>query len=73
MEPASQASTDAPAQRIIVGLGASAGGIEALQHFFRALPDDPGTAFVVIMHLAPDQSSELAEAYSKRRRCRYVR
>lgn len=46
---------------LVVGLGASAGGIEALQSFFKALPEDPGSAFVVIMHLAPDHESELAE------------
>ena len=61
MESIAQASADAPARPVVVGLGASAGGIEALQRFFRTLPDDPGMAFVVVMHLAPDQSSELAE------------
>ena len=45
---------------VVVGIGASAGGIEALQRFFEALPEEPGMAFVVVTHRPPDQSSELA-------------
>ncbi len=45
----------------VVGLGASAGGIEALKHFFSGLSEEPDIAFVVVMHLVPDQSSKLAE------------
>lgn len=44
----------------IVGLGASAGGVEALSAFFDGLPDDTGLAFVVILHLMPDHESYLA-------------
>jgi two-component system CheB/CheR fusion protein len=43
----------------VCGIGASAGGIEALQQFFGALPADTGLAFVVVLHLAPDRKSEL--------------
>jgi chemotaxis response regulator CheB len=43
----------------IVGIGASAGGIEALRRFFKTIPDDLGAAYVVIVHLAPDHDSEL--------------
>jgi two-component system CheB/CheR fusion protein len=35
----------------IVGVGASAGGLEALESLFRAVPADSGLAFVVIQHL----------------------
>ena len=35
----------------VVGLGASAGGIEALAEFFDATPPDSGLAFVVVLHL----------------------
>ena len=35
----------------IVGIGASAGGVEALTHLLRALPPDTGMAFVVVFHL----------------------
>ncbi len=44
----------------IVGLGASAGGLEALRQLLRALPVDTGMAFVVIQHLDPDRPSLLA-------------
>ncbi len=37
----------------IVGIGASAGGLEALEHFFGNMPKDSGIAFVVIQHLDP--------------------
>jgi two-component system CheB/CheR fusion protein len=36
-----------------VGIGASAGGLDALERFFDALPTDTGMAFVVIQHLSP--------------------
>ncbi len=35
----------------VVGIGASAGGLKALQEFFEALPSDTGMAYVVITHL----------------------
>ena len=38
----------------IVGIGASAGGLEALEQLFAALPADTGMAFVVVQHLSPD-------------------
>jgi two-component system CheB/CheR fusion protein len=44
----------------VVGIGASAGGIEALRTFFAAVPADLGVAYVVVVHLAPDHKSELA-------------
>ncbi|MCX6160934.1 MAG: hypothetical protein NTV87_06310, partial [Ignavibacteriae bacterium] len=37
----------------IVGIGASAGGLEALEQFFGNMPKDSGIAFVVIQHLDP--------------------
>src|SRR5688572_20396815 len=43
----------------VCGIGASAGGVEALQQFFAAIPPDLGLADVVIAHLAPDHKSEL--------------
>jgi two-component system CheB/CheR fusion protein len=44
-----------------VGIGASAGGVEALEAFFRAVPAENGMAFVVVTHLPPDRDSLLAE------------
>lgn len=52
----------------IVGIGASAGGLEALQSFFEALPPDTGMAFVVITHLHPEHESHLAELLQKHTR-----
>jgi two-component system CheB/CheR fusion protein len=46
---------------IIVGIGASAGGLEALQEFFTATPPDSGMSFVAVMHFAPDRTSLLPE------------
>ncbi|WP_310395417.1 chemotaxis protein CheB [Hymenobacter sp.] len=45
----------------LVGLGGSAGSLAAFEQFFRAMPADSGVAFVVVMHLSPDQPSELAQ------------
>ena len=54
-----------PAQCPIVGVGASAGGIEALEGFFRGLPPSPGLAFVVITHLSPSRESHLPEVLAR--------
>lgn len=43
----------------VAGIGASAGGVEALRTLFGALPPDLGLTYVVVVHLAPDHASEL--------------
>ena len=48
----------------ICAIGASAGGVAALQTLFRQLPTDLGLAYVVIVHLSPDQPSALGEVLS---------
>ena len=45
----------------IVGIGASAGGLDAFEAFFRACPVDTGMAFVLVPHLDPGHASLLAE------------
>ena len=45
----------------VVGIGASAGGLKALQEFFEALPGNTGMAYVVITHLHPEHESHLPE------------
>lgn len=45
----------------IVGMGASAGGLEAFEQFFRSMPPDNGMAFVLVSHLDPNHSSILNE------------
>ena len=49
----------------VVGIGASAGGIEAFTTLLEALPPDTGLAFVFIQHLAPTRASMLAEILSR--------
>jgi two-component system CheB/CheR fusion protein len=46
---------------IIVGIGASAGGVEALSHLFRSIPPDVHAAFLVVTHLGPHRESQLSE------------
>lgn len=60
--------SDLPRPSHVVGIGASAGGLEALERFFRAMPVDSGMAFVVIQHLSPDFKSlmdELLERFTR--------
>ncbi|CAG9186889.1 CheR family methyltransferase [Cupriavidus pampae] len=45
----------------VVGIGASAGGIEVLKAFFEALPAGSGAAYVIVLHLAPDHASVLPD------------
>jgi two-component system CheB/CheR fusion protein len=45
----------------IVGIGASAGGLDALKQFFSSTPSDSGLAYVVIVHLTPEHPSMLAD------------
>ena len=49
----------------IVGIGASAGGIEALEHFFRGMPEAPGLGFVILTHLRPQRESHLHEVVAR--------
>lgn len=45
----------------VVGIGASAGGLNALEKFFESVPEHPGMAFVVIPHLKPGTKSRMPE------------
>lgn len=49
----------------IVGLGASAGGLEALQRFFDAVPGDSDLAYVVVQHLSPVHKSLMVDLLAK--------
>lgn len=55
-----------PAPCPVVGLGASAGGLEAFQNFLMAAPPDAGLAYVLVQHLDPNHESMLAELLSRR-------
>src|SRR5688572_21974423 len=50
----------------VVGIGASAGGLKALQQFVEAVPADSGMAFVVILPLDPERGSRMAELLQDR-------
>ena len=53
------------AASVVVGVGASAGGVEALQELFQSLPSNSGLGFVVIQHLSPDHRSLMADILGK--------
>ncbi len=60
----SESSTQSALQ--VVAIGASAGGLDALEKLFAGLPKDPGAAFVVIQHLSPDHKSMMADLLARR-------
>ncbi len=57
----------------IVGIGASAGGLDSLEKFFKNMMDRSGMAFVVIQHLSPDYKSLMVELLSKHTRMKIHR
>lgn len=58
-------SVPQPASLHIVGIGASAGGLEALERFFGAEDIDPNLTYVVIQHLSPDFKSMMPEILAR--------
>ncbi|MDD2915875.1 MAG: chemotaxis protein CheB [Gallionella sp.] len=52
-------------QQHYVGIGASAGGLEAITAFFKNMPTDTGLIYIVIQHLSPDYKSMMDELLSK--------
>ncbi|MDP3291775.1 MAG: chemotaxis protein CheB, partial [Sulfuricurvum sp.] len=52
---------------LVVGIGASAGGLTAFEAFFSGIPSDthPDMAFVLVQHLAPEHTSILSEIIRK--------
>ncbi len=51
---------------LIVGIGASAGGLQAIQLLFQSVPDLPNMSFIVVQHLSPDHRSLMQELISRR-------
>jgi two-component system, chemotaxis family, CheB/CheR fusion protein len=51
---------------VIVAIGASAGGVQALQSFFGGIPQNTGAAFIVVVHLDPRHRSELSTIVAAR-------
>ncbi len=54
-----------PDDLIVVGVGASAGGLEALETLFDQMPVNDGMAFVIVQHLSPDFKSLMAELLAR--------
>src|SRR5262249_4508473 len=52
----------------VVGIGASAGGLDALERFFDSLPLETGAAFVLVQHLSPDFKSLMSELLARHTR-----
>ena len=59
--PTSLAKRQSAAVVNVVGIGASAGGLEALEQFFARVPVRSGLAYIVVQHLDPTQKAMLAE------------
>jgi len=57
--------TEKPRPTLFVGLGASAGGLEALRQFFDGMSPSSGVAFIVVQHLSPDHKSLMDELLAK--------
>lgn len=65
---ATKTKTQNPKPFPIVGIGASAGGLEALEAFISHIPPDQNMAFVIIQHLSPSHKSIMASLLGKRTR-----
>lgn len=57
MAPERKALTPSTLDFPVVGIGASAGGLQSIKLFFENMPHDNGMAFVIILHLSPDHQS----------------
>lgn len=61
-----KASTPRKSSKLyIVGIGASAGGLEAVNAFFDQVPEDSGLSFVLVQHLSPDYKSMMPELLAR--------
>ena len=65
-EDREEVSESSDTKPVVVGIGASAGGVGALQRLFDALPEKTGAAFVVVVHLDPDFRSEMPSILAAR-------
>lgn len=63
-DPQSDAPQPERLGHLVVGIGASAGGLAAFQNFFSAMPIDSGMAFVLVQHLDPAYNSALVQILS---------
>lgn len=64
-EPRNEHDQDKTDSFLVVGVGASAGGLEAFIQLLGALAPTPGMAFILVQHLDPQHQSMLADILSK--------
>lgn len=65
VQPSADSADDSRLPTHVVGIGASAGGLESLEQLFRHMPNNTGMAFVVIQHLSPDFKSMMNELLAR--------
>src|SRR5688572_18520794 len=63
--PAPRTETRIAPPRFVVGIGASAGGLDPLVRFFENLPKSTGMAYVIVQHLSPDFKSLMDELLAR--------
>lgn len=63
--PSKKTNRSSSSSLYVIALGASAGGLEAINQFLANVPDNSGFAFVIIQHLSPDHKSLMAELLAK--------
>nr|WP_321497691.1 chemotaxis protein CheB [uncultured Methanolobus sp.] len=73
MDSVGISETEIKPSHYIVGIGASAGGLEAIEELFESMPPNTGMSFVIIQHLSPDYKSLMVELLSKRTRMEVLR
>ena len=64
--PPTDAARRSRRPHLIVGVGASAGGLESLERLFSQVPDDAGFGFVVVQHLSPHHPTMMVELLARR-------
>ncbi|MBK1718888.1 chemotaxis protein CheB [Thiocystis violacea] len=64
-DEADRAATPGRFEGYVVAIGASAGGLDALERFFQGVPADTGAAYVVVQHLSPDHKSMMGNLLAR--------
>ena len=65
MNKISQVRSNINPSALIVGVGASAGGLQAIEQMFKSMPVDTGMSFVIVQHLSPDFKSLMDQLLSR--------
>jgi two-component system CheB/CheR fusion protein len=65
-------TTTTIADQYIIGIGASAGGLEPINELFDSMPDDTNFSFVIVQHLSPDHKSLMGELLAKHTKMRIL-